>query len=258
MHTFPSDFAELLSARGRHLLARRTRARSLMPRARSSKFVFREGLLDPAKARRCLALLDERLYTAMRLMQSKIPRDTISGMKRNYSERLPKAVLVKTSSFERPASSSARAAAELGLIEMLQSESLRKLGEALTGLALLPSPSCQALLYEDGYYSGPHNDHHPENECARDGFVDVHVTLANDAVEHQWLVYESSGHFSNIVKISRLGGISAYHLPFWHFTTPLVGRYGREHKARRWLLLATYTLARKRPSAGRGRRSPKR
>jgi hypothetical protein len=31
-----------------------------------------------------------------------------------------------------------------------------------------------------------------------------------------------------------------YRLPFWHYTTPLVGRPGKEDAARRWVLLGTF------------------
>ena len=35
-------------------------------------------------------------------------------------------------------------------------------------------------------------------------------------------------------------GIAVYRLPFWHYTTPLIARRGREHEARRWLLLGSF------------------
>ncbi len=39
------------------------------------------------------------------------------------------------------------------------------------------------------------------------------------------------------------GAISIYKLPFWHYTTPLWGKPGREDAARRWLLLGTFRIA---------------
>ena len=71
----------------------------------------------------------------------------------------------------------------------------------------------------------------------KDGFVDFHVMFTNKAVHHQYLVYEHRGHFSKIVDINVQGGISIYRLPFWHYTTPLAAKRGREADARRWLLL---------------------
>jgi hypothetical protein len=67
--------------------------------------------------------------------------------------------------------------------------------------------------------------------------------FANDAVSHQWLVYESRGLLNNIQSINLNGAASAYLLPFWHYTTPLVARPKVETKARRWLLLGSFEIA---------------
>ncbi len=55
-------------------------------------------------------------------------------------------------------------------------------------------------------------------------------------VAHQWLVYSRAGHFSEIVPVGGPCTVTAYRLPFWHYTTPLVG--GRN--AARWVLLGTF------------------
>jgi hypothetical protein len=39
------------------------------------------------------------------------------------------------------------------------------------------------------------------------------------------------------------GGITAYRLPFWHYTTPLLAKRGREDAARRWVVLGTFRFA---------------
>lgn len=49
-----------------------------------------------------------------------------------------------------------------------------------------------------------------------------------------------------MVKVSGLGFLTIYRLPFWHYTTPLQARPGLEAKARRWVMLATYLLRRER------------
>ena len=59
----------------------------------------------------------------------------------------------------------------------------------------------------------------------------------------QWLDYAVSGHFSRIETAARSGRMTAYRLPLWHYTTPLVARRGREAEARRWVLLGTFLYA---------------
>jgi hypothetical protein len=49
-----------------------------------------------------------------------------------------------------------------------------------------------------------------------------------------------SGHFSRVETAARSGRITAYRLPLWHYTTPLVAKRGREAEARRWVLLGTF------------------
>ena len=66
--------------------------------------------------------------------------------------------------------------------------------------------------------------------------------FTNSAVAHQYLVYEEKGHFSKILDINLQGGVSIYKLPFWHYTTPLVGRREQESAARRWLLLGSFAI----------------
>jgi len=71
----------------------------------------------------------------------------------------------------------------------------------------------------------------------------VHVSLSTPAVAGQSLVYESGGHFCQQIELATLGGITAYRLPLWHYTTPLQARPGQEQAARRWLLLGTFLYA---------------
>jgi hypothetical protein len=132
-------------------------------------------------------------------------------------------------------------AQEVGLIAMLRSASFHALAESLNGRPLRKRFGIQLLCYGAGDYAGPHNDHHPEDEEARDGYLDVHLTFANAAVGRQLLVYERGGHFTEVVDVRTLGGLTAYRLPFWHFTTPLEARKGRDAQARRWVLLGTFT-----------------
>jgi hypothetical protein len=123
---------------------------------------------------------------------------------------------------------------------MLRSASFHAFAEALSGYPLRKQWGLQALCYLPGDYSGPHNDHHPDEPLGRDGYTDLHLTFATDDVDHQWLVYEKQAHLTEIESIRSLGGVTCYRLPFWHYTTPMVAKRGRETKARRWVLLGTF------------------
>jgi hypothetical protein len=131
-----------------------------------------------------------------------------------------------------------KAAEKIGLARLMRSQSFRAFAEALAGRTLASGWGTQVLHYGPGDYAGPHNDHHPENKRAKRGYIDLHVSLCA-GVEHQWLVYSRAGHFSEIVSVAAPATITAYRLPFWHYTTPLVGTA----KAARWVLLGTFLYA---------------
>jgi hypothetical protein len=141
---------------------------------------------------------------------------------------------------EDPRSPARVGAKESGLLTMLRSQSFHAFAQVLSGYPLRRRWGLQVLCYWPKDYSGPHNDHHPDEPLGRDGYTDLHLTFSTDGVGQQLLVYERNGHFSEVVDVATRGGVTCYRLPFWHFTTPLVPRpeYGRD--ARRWLLLGTF------------------
>ncbi|HLL55407.1 MAG TPA: hypothetical protein VK447_17745 [Myxococcaceae bacterium] len=240
MRAFPSEFAELLAPRGRRILdGKLPELRGVLANP-SRYFVALQNVLDAKKAAGCLALLEKALLGTLVEMEDPIPEEAISGMVENYSELLPKTVRVLTAPLEHRRQRSWRAAEEVGLVAMLQSESFGRFAAALAGRPLRRRWGMQVLCYAHGDYSGPHNDHHPEEPEARDGYLDVHLTFATGAVEHQWLVYARDGHFSEMRSVNTVGGVTAYRLPFWHYTTPLQARAGAEADARRWVLLGTF------------------
>ena len=53
-------------------------------------------------------------------------------------------------------------------------------------------------------------------------------------------MYEERGFLTASRDVAGPPAIAVYRLPFWHYTTPLVARPGREGKARRWLLLGSF------------------
>jgi hypothetical protein len=58
-----------------------------------------------------------------------------------------------------------------------------------------------------------------------------------------------------MVDVNTPGGITVYRLPFWHYTTPLTARPGREKAARRWVVLGTFLFADAVAQVRRGRQA---
>jgi hypothetical protein len=240
MRTFPSEFSELLSARGRRVLNGSDRTIRELLNGVPPRFLALENVIDRRRAHEARGLLERALEPALFSMESPIPPETIFGMTENYSEQLPKTVRVRTALLADHRGKAARIAKEIGLTACLTSASFRTFAMAITGRNLSKRWGIQALRYGPGDYSGPHNDHHPEDVEARDGYLDVHVSLTSAAVQHQWLVYSKQSHFSQIQRVHTLGGVTAYRLPFWHYTTPLVAKPKQELDANRWVLLGTF------------------
>ena len=241
MRRFPREFADLLTRRGRRMLdGRDPAAAGALARGH---FVALAGAVDAAKARAARTLLEMHLAPHLALLERGIPRESIANQTRNHQERLIKTVRVHTAYLERRAGRAFAAAERLGLIAMTASETWHRFAEVLAGRTLDRRSGRQLLCYGPGDYAGPHTDHHPEDPRARDGYVDMHLTLAGPGVAHQWLVYAEGGHFRHVLDINMAGGITAYRLPFWHYTTPLVAKAGRERAAQRWVVLGTFRYA---------------
>jgi hypothetical protein len=243
MRPFPSEFSEFLTPLGRRALRGSAPEFRSMFKKTGVPFTVLQKMIDRNKARAAVKLLDRHVHPWLAVETSRIPADSISSMKENYTESLPKVLRFKTAFLGKRTARPYKAAEALGLLAMLRSDSLKAFAEMITGQHLIASPSVQVICYEHGDYVGPHNDYHPEEDPKCVGFVDLHVMLSNHAVAHQFLIYERSRHLSQIVDVNLEAGISVYKLPFWHQVTPLVGKPGREHDARRWLLLATFDIA---------------
>jgi len=237
---FPREFSDLLTERGLEILNSPDKSRQFNGGA--AYFANYPNLLRQREASACMRLLDEHFYDFLRIEQRKIPPESITSMKENYSDTLNKTMHIKTACLNRKGTRAFQAADKIGLLRMMRSESFARFAEAITGYKLDRQLNMQVSCYEQGDYAGPHNDHHPEFPSIRDGYIDFHVMFANDAVDHHYLVYAENGHFSRIVDINVHGAISAYKLPFWHFTTPLAAKSGQESRARRWLLLGSFVI----------------
>jgi hypothetical protein len=238
MKRLPGELSDVLTPRGRRLLAR--------PPGPRPRFQVLGGLVDRQKASDLRQALHRGLFELLSPMEDPIPAWTTQAMRENYSEVLPKTVRVRTALLDSRRAKAYRKADALGLIRLLRSQSFHAFAQALAGEPLQPAWGIQALCYGPGDYAGPHNDHHPEEPEARDGYFDVHLSLSGPGVAHQWLVYERDGHLSELASVNTLGGVTAYRLPFWHYTTPLQAKPGRADDAYRWVLLGTFTYARTR------------
>lgn len=233
MRRLPEEFEALLSARGRKVLS----GKLVLPRA---QFIADAGLLDRNASKSVLSLLERALRDVMTPMEDPIPPWTITGMEYDYGELLPKTVRVKTATFSSRKSKSFQRAGDIGLHAMLKSASYFAFAQALSGRKLSKGCGTQVLCYSPGDYAGPHNDHHPEDARARSGYTDLHLTFCTGGVAAQSLVAEKNGHFSDEYSLATLGGVTCYRLPFWHYTTPLRAKRGKEKDARRWVVLGTF------------------
>lgn len=231
----PAEFEDLLSRAGRQVLAGTHPLCGALADPRT-RFVAREDLLDRARVGRLRRALEANLRDVLEPLERPIPPETISEMRHDYGELLPKTSRARTIYFESRREPGVKAAERLGLVRLMRSPSFKAFAEGLAGRKLAAGWGLQVLRYGPGDYAGPHNDHHPENKDAKGGYIDLHLSLCTPGVAHQWLVYSRAGHFSEIVSVARLSTVTAYRLPFWHYTTPLVG----QPAAARWVLLGTF------------------
>jgi hypothetical protein len=248
MKRFPPEFADLLNRKGQGLLDGRIPTFNASFRSQERWFVSVQDILNRDVSDACVRLLDWKMFPLLKTLTSEVAPETIWEMNENYAESLPKSMLVKSAELNARRSKSIEVAQNIGLMDMLHSESFLRFARVISGFEVERKPARQVLCYLEGHYVGPHNDHHPESEDYARGYIDVQITLANDAVDHQWLIYEKNRHLNGIVSIGVPNMVSVYWLPFWHYTTPLVAKKGREKSARRWLLLGTFDLPAGSPS----------
>jgi len=231
----PAEFEDLLSRAGRRVLAGTHPLCGALADPKR-RFLAADDLLDRAKAAKLQRTLEEALAATLEPIEKPIPPESIWEMRRDYAELLPKTSRARTIFFDSRREPGVRAAERIGLARMMRSASFRAFAEALAGRRLRTGWGLQVLRYGPGDYAGPHNDHHPEHPAARQGYIDLHLSLCTPDVAHQWLVYSRAGHFSEIVPVAGPATVTAYRLPFWHYTTPLVGGA----RAARWVLLGTF------------------
>ena len=242
----PVEFEDLLNRNGRRVLAGTHPLCGALADPRT-RFLAADDLLDRLKAARLRKALDEHLADVLEPLAQPIPPESIWEMRHDYGELLPKTSRARTIFFDSRREPGVKTAERIGLVRLMRSESFRAFAEALAGRKLASGWGLQVLRYGPGDYAGPHNDHHPENKHAAQGYIDLHLSLCTPGVAHQWLVYSRAGHFGEIVSVAASATVTAYRLPFWHYTTPLVGKPG----GARWVLLGTFLFSNARPRARR-------
>lgn len=235
----PAEFEDLLTRAGRRVLAGTHDLSGALADPRT-RFVARDDLVDRAKARRLRRALEEALAGTLEPLERPIPPESIFRMRHDYGELLPKTSRARTIYFESRREAGVKAAERIGLVRLLRSASFRAFAEALAGRRLAAGWGLQVLRYGPGDYAGPHTDHHPEEPRAKGGYFDLHLGFTGPGATRQLLVFARDGHLTEAVDVASPGGVSAYRLPFWHYTTPLEGR---GPKAARWLVLATFLYA---------------
>lgn len=231
---FPDEFEALLSQRGRRLLQGDDPVGS--GALRRDKFFCDTGLLEPSVLGDCAGLLSQAFGDLLEDLSRELPPADLC--EQPYLERLPKVARMQTV----PTGHSThtvqyRRAEECGLAAMLLSQSYRAFVAAVAGRAVEGPENMQVLCYRPQDYAGPHTDHHPEHARMVKGYLDVHLTFCTPGVSSQLIVYERDGHLTEQRSIAENGLVTAYRLPFWHYTTPMqVSR----PDARRWLVLGTF------------------
>ncbi|MFN7134512.1 MAG: hypothetical protein ACK4N5_20705, partial [Myxococcales bacterium] len=136
MRKAPAEFADLLTPKGRRILAGRATGVCGALADPATRFVPLAGVVERRKAAALRDLLDRALLPALHPMEQLIHPDTIWGMTENYGELLPKVTRVKTAMLESRRARSYAIAEELGLLAMLRSESFGRFAAALAGRAL--------------------------------------------------------------------------------------------------------------------------
>lgn len=236
MHPFPHEFEALLSRAGRKVLAGTHAATGALLR---EGFFAAPGLLEPKLLAGCRKLLARTFEDTLVEISRPLPPPT--GSSQSYEDTLPKVgrmLSVPLNGLERYVMQ--RVAKEIGLLQMLESESFRRFSEVLAGVPLGPLAAAQVLCNRRGDYAGPHTDNHPNEPGAQHGYVDVHFTFVTPGVKEQFIVYQRDGHLSAMAPIAVDGTVTAYRLPLWHYTTPLQTRSAAD---RRWLVLGSFHFA---------------
>lgn len=227
---FPDEFEALLSAAGRRVLhGKDAKAKGVLshgPFYTATDLVHSRWVHDGA------AVLNKAFGELMTAFERELPNpfsSVATGM-----ELLPKVCRMLTSPMTPEALERAK---DCGLYGLMKSESYHAFATVLAGRAVRGPDHMQVLAYRPGDYAGPHTDNHPHDASVRHGYLDLHLTFCTRGVTQQLLVYQKDHHLTEVSNLAVSGAVTAYRLPFWHYTTPLQVKFP---SARRWLVLGTF------------------
>ncbi len=200
--------------------------------------VIPANILDPQTASRVLSIMEHKVKSNLRPLETKIHPKLTKNQKLNYGEKIHKVMRVKTFRIEN---SKHEALWNSYQLEQLVSPQLaRKVCEKLFQCKFRKEVGKQIVSYFEGDYFGPHNDHHPELPHMKNGYVDFHYYVNHADVEYQMLVHEDRGHLNKFYSLNHFAGLNVYRLPFWHYTSPLQVKPGSSKKAARWIIMYTF------------------
>jgi len=225
----------MLSKRGRRVLAGKERALKGVLARRG--VLLASGLLDARVSREVPALLQRAFADVLEPFAiAAPPAETASVL--TALERLPIVGRGASLAFGPLVESRGSVrAAEIGLTQLCASESARRFAEVLAGAKLSGPTSMKVLAQRAGDYSGPSTGHLPEDASARLGYVELELSFGTPGISRQLLVHERDGHLQTPHAIDWRGGVMAWRLPRWRYTTPLETR---RKSACRWQVSHTY------------------
>ena len=120
MRKFPHQFSDLLTPVGLSILKGEDKNFRALFHDPKNYFATFEGAIDRSKAESCAEILDRHLYEHLSVVQEKIPPESITKMRRNYSEKLTKTMRIKTAYFQRRSGRAFQAAERVGLLPMMR------------------------------------------------------------------------------------------------------------------------------------------
>src|SRR5689334_4736912 len=119
----PTEFEDLLTPAGKRVLANTASGICGTLADPRRRFVVLGGMIATTKAERLRRILEREMASELSDLSQPIPPETIWDMKRNYDDWLPKSVRCRTAYLENRRGAAWRRAKELGLIDLLSSDS---------------------------------------------------------------------------------------------------------------------------------------
>jgi hypothetical protein len=229
---FPAELEDLLSPRGRRVLAGKDAgpAQALSDR----RAVILSGLLDAKRAKQVPALL-QRAFEAVLTPFATTAPPALTATHQSGQERLP--AIARGARAELGTPAAAERAHQIGLTALLTSASCRAFCERLAGGALPDGAADAVQLYRAFDYDGPRTGHRRGEVRVRYRAFELELGFATAGVTRQLAVHESDGHLESVGAVALQGGVIARLLPLWHYATPLETRSAREC---RWVIRRTF------------------